>query len=84
MANVNIVREYLEEEVNYGGIPMTRGQMICELTATAKATGREDWQVLVNAYLAGHARKNGWHGGTVHESRRAAARAIRNAPNGQA
>lgn len=83
MANVNIVREYLEEEVNYGGIRMLRGQMIRELTTMAKATGREDWQVLVNAYLAGHGRENGWHGGTVHESRRAAARAIRNAPAGQ-
>ena len=57
MAKVNMVREYLEEEVNYGGVRMPRGQMIRELTSMAKATGREDWQVLVNAYLAGHATK---------------------------
>ena len=57
MAKVNMVRQFLEEEVNYGGIPMTRGQMIRELTSMAKATGREDWQVLVNVYLAGHATK---------------------------
>lgn len=57
MAKVNMVRDYLDEVVNYGGIPMTRGQMIRELTVTAKATGRENWQVLVNIYLAGHARK---------------------------
>lgn len=52
-----MVRDYLEEEVNYGGIRMSRGQMIRELTSMAKATGREDWQALVNIYLAGHARK---------------------------
>ena len=52
-----MVREYLEEEVNYGGIRMPRGQMIRELTSTAKAAGREDWQALVNIYLAGHARR---------------------------
>ena len=58
MAKVNMLREYLEEEVTYGGIRMPRGQMIRELAATAMATGREDWQALVNIYLAGHARKN--------------------------
>jgi hypothetical protein len=57
MAKVNMVREYLEEEVNYGGVRMPRGQMIRELTVTAKATSREDWQALVNIFLAGHARK---------------------------
>lgn len=65
MVKANMVREYLEEEVNYGGVRMPRGQMSRELTSMAKATGREDWQVLVNAYLAGHARKNGSHSGTV-------------------
>ena len=82
MAKVNMDREHLEEEVNYGGIRMPRGQMIRELTAMAKATGREDWQALVNIYLAGHARTNCWHGGTIREARRTtAARAIRIAPN---
>ena len=57
MAKANMVREYLEEEVNYGGVRMARGQMIRELTSMAKATGREDWQVLVNVYLAGHTTK---------------------------
>ena len=57
MAKVNMVRAYLDEEVNYGGIRMPRGQMIRELTATAKATGRENWRALVNIYLAGHATK---------------------------
>ena len=57
MAKVNMVREYLEEEVDYGGVRMPRGQMIRELTSMAKATGRENWQALVNAYLAGRATK---------------------------
>jgi hypothetical protein len=59
MAKMNMVREYLDEEVNFGGVRMPRGQMIRELTAIAKATHREDWQALVNIYLTGHARKNG-------------------------
>jgi hypothetical protein len=56
MAKANMVREYLEEEVNYGGVRIPRGQMIRELTSIAKATGRKDWRALVNIYLAGHAR----------------------------
>jgi len=41
--------------VNYGGIRMSRGEMIEQLIETAKSTGRSDWRVLVDRYLQGHA-----------------------------
>ena len=51
----NLVTEYLNETVNYGGIRMPRHRMISVLTETAKSTGRKDWRVLVERYLQGHA-----------------------------
>ena len=51
----NLVTEYMSEMVNYGGIRMSRNEMIEQLTETAKATGRTDWRVLVDRYLQGHA-----------------------------
>lgn len=50
-----LVTDYLNEVVNYGGIRMSRHEMIARLTDTAKSTGRKDWRVLVERYLQGHA-----------------------------
>lgn len=50
----NMVSEYLNKMVSFGGIRMPRYQMIAQLTETAKATGRADWQILVDRYLQGH------------------------------
>lgn len=51
---MTMVQKHLAEIVNFGGLRVTRGEMIRQLTETAKATGRTDWQSLVNAYLGGH------------------------------
>jgi hypothetical protein len=51
----NLVTEYLNEAVNYGGVRMTRHEMIAQLTRVAKSTVRKDWHVLVERYLQGHA-----------------------------
>ena len=53
-SRIDIVSEYLNETVNYGGIRMPRHRMIAQLTETAKATGRADWRILVDRYLQGH------------------------------
>ena len=51
----NLVTEYMSETVNYGGIRMSRSEMIEQLIKMAKSTGRSDWRVLVDRYLQGHA-----------------------------
>lgn len=51
----NLVTEYMSEMVNYGGIRMSRSEMIEQLIEMAKSTGRTDWRVLVDRYLQGHA-----------------------------
>lgn len=53
-SRLNLVAEYMNDIVNYGGIRMPRHQMIAHLTKTAKATGRPDWRILVDRYLQGH------------------------------
>ncbi len=53
-STTNMVSEYLNKIVIYGGIRMPRHRMIAQLTETAKATGRADWRVLVDRYLQGH------------------------------
>ena len=57
MKKPNLVSEYLNEVVNFGGVRMPRHQMIAELTETAKATGRSDWERLVGIYLLAHGRQ---------------------------
>jgi hypothetical protein len=51
------VQSYLAEEVCYGGLMVTRGEMIADLQETARASGHPNPQALVNAYLAGHSRR---------------------------
>ena len=46
----NLVTEYMSEMVNYGGIRMSRSEMIEQLIEMAKSTGRTDWRVLVDRY----------------------------------
>lgn len=53
-SSTNMVSEYLNETISYGGVRMPRYRMIAQLTETAKATGRADWRVLVDRYLQGH------------------------------
>ncbi len=57
MKKPNLVSEYLNEVVNFGGIRMPRHRMIVELTKTAKATGRSNWKQLVGIYLVAHGRQ---------------------------
>jgi hypothetical protein len=61
-SRLNLVAEYMNEIVNYGGIRMPRHQMIAHLTHTAKATGCSDWHILVDRYLQGHelTRQRSW------------------------
>ena len=51
----SLVTDYMSETVNYGGIRMSRSEMIEQLIETAKSTGRTDWRLLVDRYLQGHA-----------------------------
>lgn len=53
-SSTNMVSEYLNKMVSFGGIRMPRYRLIVQLTETAKATGRADWRILVDRYLQGH------------------------------
>jgi hypothetical protein len=55
--NRTTVTDYLNEIVNFGGLMVSRGEMIQELTKDAKASGHPNPQGLVNMYLAGHQRQ---------------------------
>ena len=43
----------MNETVNYGGRRMLRHRMLKLLTKAAKATGHENWRILVDRYLQG-------------------------------
>lgn len=45
--------EYLNQHVNYGGIVVTRGEMIADLARIAEAIGHPDPQALVSRYMQG-------------------------------
>lgn len=53
-------QEYLSETVVYGGEEVTRGAMIADLQATAKALTDDPirQKMIVNAYLGGFDRRN--------------------------
>ena len=52
-SKTNVVTEYMNETVNYGGRRMLRHRMLKLLTKAAKATGHENWRILVDRYLQG-------------------------------
>jgi hypothetical protein len=48
--------DYLKQPVNYGGLIVTRGEMIADLTRIAEASGHPNPQALVSRYMQGFER----------------------------
>lgn len=44
---------YMNQPVNYGGLIVTRGEMIADLTRIAEASGHSNPQALVSRYMQG-------------------------------
>jgi len=48
---------YFSEMVNYGGLMVTRGEMIADLQQCARSSGHPNPDALVSRYLQGHDRR---------------------------
>jgi hypothetical protein len=48
--------DYMNQPVNYGGLIVTRGEMIADLTRIAEQSGHPNPQALISRYMQGHAR----------------------------
>lgn len=45
--------DYMNQPVNYGGLIVTRGEMLTDLTRIAESSGHPNPQALVSRYMQG-------------------------------
>lgn len=53
MKHHNLVDEYFNEVIYYGGLPLRRGDAITDLDEVAKSTGERNWLPIRDAGLMG-------------------------------
>lgn len=63
-----MVDKHLSEVVDFGGVSMTRGDMLDELMRRAIATGHRQPQLLVNAFMGGRSIDANDMNGRRHEA----------------